>query len=121
MQTTAIQMLGGGVFSLILSLLLEPTGVEALSRIDDKTLAALAYLIIMGSFVGYSAYVWLLHHAPPTLTATYAYINPVIAVILGWIFVNEKLSSRSLLASFVVLVGVVLITIGRKRTVNSKQ
>lgn len=121
MQTTAIQMLGGGVFSLILSLLLEPNGVESLSKIDDKTYAALAYLIIMGSFVGYSAYVWLLHHAPPTLTATYAYVNPVVAVILGWIFVNEKLSSRSLLASFVVLVGVVLITVGRKRTVNSRQ
>lgn len=114
MQTTAIQMIAGGVFSLIMSLLLEPHGVASLSKIDNKTLAALAYLIFMGSFVGYSAYVWLLHHAPPTLTATYAYVNPVVAVILGWIFVNEKLSSRSLLASLVVLIGVVLITLGRK-------
>lgn len=121
MQTTAIQMLGGGVFSLILSLLLEPTGVAALSKIDDRTYAALAYLIIMGSFVGYSAYVWLLHHAPPTLTATYAYVNPVVAVILGWIFVNEKLSNRSLIASLVVLVGVVLISVGRKVSVKSRQ
>jgi drug/metabolite transporter (DMT)-like permease len=114
MQTTAIQMIAGGVFSLIMSLLLEPHGVASLSKIDNKTLASLAYLIFMGSFVGYSAYVWLLHHAPPTLTATYAYVNPVVAVILGWIFVNEKLSSRSLLASLVVLIGVVLITLGRK-------
>lgn len=114
MQTTAIQMIAGGVFSLIMSLLLEPNSVASLSKIDNKTLAALAYLIFMGSFVGYSAYVWLLHHAPPTLTATYAYVNPVVAVILGWIFVNEKLSSRSLLASLVVLIGVVLITLGRK-------
>lgn len=114
MQTTAIQMIAGGLFSLIMSLLLEPHGVASLSKIDNKTLAALAYLIFMGSFVGYSAYVWLLHHAPPTLTATYAYVNPVVAVILGWIFVNEKLSSRSLLASLVVLIGVVLITLGRK-------
>lgn len=121
MQTTAIQMLGGGVFSLILSLLLEPTGVAALSKIDDRTYAALAYLIIMGSFVGYSAYVWLLHHAPPPLTATYAYVNPVVAVILGWIFVNEKLSNRSLIASLVVLVGVVLISVGRKVSVKSRQ
>lgn len=121
MQTTAIQMLGGGVFSLIMSLLLEPTGMTALSKIDDRTYAALAYLIIMGSFVGYSAYVWLLHHAPPTLTATYAYVNPVVAVILGWIFVNEKLSNRSLIASLVVLVGVVLISVGRKVSVKSRQ
>lgn len=121
MQTTAIQMLGGGVFSLVMSLLLEPTGIAALSKIDDRTYAALAYLIIMGSFVGYSAYVWLLHHAPPTLTATYAYVNPVVAVILGWIFVNEKLSNRSLIASLVVLVGVVLISVGRKVSVKSRQ
>jgi drug/metabolite transporter (DMT)-like permease len=121
MQITAIQMLGGGVFSLIISLLLEPTGVAALSNIDDKTYAALAYLIFIGSFVGYSAYVWLLHHSPPTLTATYAYVNPVVAIILGGIFVHEKLSSRSLIASLVVLIGVVLITVGRKRVVGSSQ
>lgn len=120
MQTTAIQMLGGGVFSLIMSLLLEPTGVAALSKIDDKTYAALAYLIVVGSFVGYSAYVWLLHHAPPTLTATYAYVNPVVAIILGGIFVHEKLSNRALIASLVVLIGVVLVTVGRKRAVGSR-
>jgi drug/metabolite transporter (DMT)-like permease len=119
MQTTAIQMIAGGVFSLIMSLLLEPNGVASLSKIDNKTLASLSYLIFMGSFVGYSAYVWLLHHAPPTLTATYAYVNPVVAVILGWVFVNEKLSSRSLVASLVVLIGVVLITVGRKYAVRN--
>ncbi|MDF7821420.1 EamA family transporter [Runella sp. MFBS21] len=114
MQTTAIQMLGGGIFSLLMSVWLEPQAFSTLSLMTTQTYLALLYLIIMGSFVGYSAYVWLLHHAPPTLTATYAYVNPVVAMILGWIFVNEKLSTRSLIASLVVLAGVVLITLGRK-------
>ncbi|MFN8345133.1 MAG: EamA family transporter [Spirosomataceae bacterium] len=118
MQTTAIQMLGGGVFSLVLSLWLEPDGMAQLAQMGVRTYAAMAYLIVIGSFVGYSAYVWLLHHAPPALTATYAYVNPVVAIVLGAIFVQERLSARSLIASLVVLTGVVLITVGRKMTVS---
>ncbi|WP_028524801.1 EamA family transporter [Runella limosa] len=119
MQTTAIQMLGGGVFSLIMSLALEPKMSESLSHMTTQTYFSLAYLIVMGSFVGYSAYVWLLHHAPPTLTATYAYVNPVVAIILGALFIHEVPSSRSLVASAVVLAGVVLITLGRRFSVKS--
>lgn len=84
-----------------------------------QTYMALLYLIVMGSFVGYSAYVWLLHHAAPSLTATYAYVNPVVAMILGWLVVNEKLSTRSLVASAVVLTGVVLITFGRRASAKA--
>jgi drug/metabolite transporter (DMT)-like permease len=119
MQTTAIQMLGGGVFSLIMSLFLEPAGYTKFADMTTQTYLALAYLIVMGSFIGYSAYVWLLHHAPPSLTATYAYVNPVVAMILGWIIVNEKLSTRSLIASGVVLTGVILITLGRRAAVKA--
>ncbi|AEI51536.1 EamA family transporter [Runella slithyformis] len=114
MQTTAIQMLGGGVFSLLMSLFLEPGGFTKMADMTTQTYLALAYLIVMGSFIGYSAYVWLLHHAPPSLTATYAYVNPVVAMILGRIIVSEKLSTRSLIASGVVLTGVILITFGRR-------
>ncbi|MFN4146467.1 MAG: EamA family transporter [Runella sp.] len=114
MQTTAIQMLGGGVFALVMSLMLEPNGITSLTQMTPKTYMAIGYLIFVGSFIGYSAYVWLLHHAPPTLTATYAYVNPVVAMLLGWLFLNETLSPRSMLASAVVLAGVVLITVGRK-------
>ncbi len=119
MQTTAIQMLGGGVFSLVMSLFLEPNGFKAFHNMTHQTYMALLYLIVMGSFVGYSAYVWLLHHAAPSLTATYAYVNPVVAMILGWLVVNEKLSTRSLVASAVVLTGVVLITFGRRASAKA--
>lgn len=121
MQTTAIQMLGGGVFSLIMSLVLEPNGMSHLSKMTSETYWAVTYLIIMGSFVGYSAYIWLLHHAPPTLTATYAYVNPVVAMILGGIFANERLSTRSLVASLVILTGVILITVGRRLNSNGRR
>ncbi|AXE21282.1 EamA family transporter [Runella rosea] len=119
MQTTAIQMLGGGIFSLIMSLFLEPNGFKAFDNMTHQTYMALLYLIVMGSFVGYSAYVWLLHHAAPSLTATYAYVNPVVAMVLGWLVVNEKLSTRSLVASAVVLTGVVLITFGRRASAKA--
>ncbi|RDB07765.1 EamA family transporter [Runella aurantiaca] len=119
MQTTAIQMLGGGVFSLVMSLFLEPNGFKTFDNMTHQTYMALLYLIVMGSFVGYSAYVWLLHHAAPSLTATYAYVNPVVAMILGWLVVNEKLSTRSLVASAVVLTGVVLITFGRRASAKA--
>lgn len=121
MQTTAIQMLSGGVFSLLMSVLLEPAGFTKLADMTTQTYVALAYLIVMGSFIGYSAYVWLLHHAPPSLTATYAYVNPVVAMLLGWIIVNEKLSIRSLIASGVVLTGVVLITLGRRASKRAEK
>lgn len=117
-QTTAIQMLAGGVFSLLMSSLTEPQALASLDQMTLKTYLSLGYLIFIGSFVGYSAYVWLIHHAPPSLTATYAYVNPVVAMILGWIFVGETLTYRTLAASAVILTGVVLITLGRKRRIS---
>jgi drug/metabolite transporter (DMT)-like permease len=114
-QTTAVQMLGGGLFAIVASLIFESQATASFVRMTPQTYAAIAYLILMGSFVGYSAYVWLIQHAPPTLTATYAYVNPVVAIFLGWLLINEKLSQRALVASAIVLVGVVLITWGRKR------
>lgn len=115
-QATAIQMLSGGTFALIMSLIVEPNGVEAIAQMTSKTYWAMAYLIFIGSFVGYSAYVWLINNAPPSLTATYAYVNPVVAMLLGWLLIGETLSARTLVASAVILGGVVLITIGRKIT-----
>jgi drug/metabolite transporter (DMT)-like permease len=114
MQSTAIQMLAGGVFSLIISLLTEKNQVEAIKNMTQETYFGMAYLIFIGSFVGYSAYTWLINNAPAQLTATYAYVNPVVAIFLGWFFVDEHLTTQSLTASAIILVGVVLMTAGRK-------
>ncbi len=115
LQSTAIQMTVGGCFSLIMSFIFEKNQLHALQNMTQQTYLAMIYLIVVGSYVGYTAYVWLINNAPPQLTATYAYVNPVVAIFLGWIFLNERLTSRTLVASAIILAGVVLMTFGRKR------
>ena len=115
LQSTAIQMTVGGCFSLTMSFIFEKNQINALQSMTQQTYLAMIYLIIMGSYVGYTAYVWLINNAPPQLTATYAYVNPVVAIFLGWIFLNERLTSRTLAASAIILVGVMLMTFGRRR------
>lgn len=114
LQSTAIQMLAGGIFALIISTFTEPDAWEAISRMNLRTYLAMGYLIFIGSFLGYSSYNWLMRNASPALVSTYAYVNPVVAIILGWLFLNESLSGRTLTASAIILTGVVLITLGRR-------
>ena len=76
---------------------------------------ALAYLIVAGSIVGFTAYVWLIHHESPTKVGTYAYVNPVVAVIVGYFFGGETVGPRTLLGTLLVLVSVVVITTTRVR------
>ena len=71
---------------------------------------ALLYLIIAGSIVGFTAYVWLLHYESPTKVGTYAYVNPVVAVILGYFLGGEAVGLRTLLGTLLVLVSVITIT-----------
>ncbi|RYU92810.1 EamA family transporter [Emticicia agri] len=117
-QSTAIQMIAGGLFSLTMSLLFEDNHIKAIKNMTLETYMAVIYLIVIGSYVGYSAYLWLINNAPPQLTATYAYVNPVVAFFLGWIFKGELLTTRSLIASAIVLIGVILMTIGRRKTAS---
>lgn len=115
LQSTAIQMVVGGCFSLTMSIVFEKNQLQAFQNMTTETYLSMFYLIVIGSYVGYTAYVWLINHAPPQLTATYAYVNPVVAIFLGWIFLDERLTSRSMLASAIILAGVVMMTLGRKR------
>jgi len=75
---------------------------------------ALGFLIVFGSLIGFTAYSWLLKNAQPSMVATYAYVNPVIAVLLGWSIAGEFLSSQMLIGAFVVVVSVALITVTKK-------
>jgi drug/metabolite transporter (DMT)-like permease len=115
LQSTAIQMIVGGCFSLLMSIVFEKNQLQAFQNMTTETYLAMIYLVLIGSYVGYTAYVWLINHAPPQLTATYAYVNPVVAIFLGWIILDESLTSRSILASGIILAGVVMMTLGRKR------
>jgi drug/metabolite transporter (DMT)-like permease len=79
---------------------------------------ALLYLIVAGSIVGYTAYVWLIHHESPTKVGTYAYVNPVVAVVLGYFLGGEALGLRTILGTAFILVSVVVITTAKKPDVG---
>ena len=78
-------------------------------------LAAFAYLIVFGSIIGFSAYIWLLHHVRPALAGSYAYVNPAIAVGLGAWLAGERFGAHELMAMGVILLGVVAITLAKAR------
>jgi drug/metabolite transporter (DMT)-like permease len=78
--------------------------------ISARSLLALAYLVAVGAWVGYSAYTWLLRVAPTPLVSTYAYVNPLIAIVLGHVLAGEPFTARVLLAAAVIVGSVALIT-----------
>lgn len=106
----SVQMLSGGVALLLLAGATGEASGFSLSRVPPVAIAALAYLTIFGSVVAHSAYTWLLTVAPPSRVATYAYVNPVVAVLLGWAFRDEELAVRNLLGAAVIVLGVVMVT-----------
>ena len=111
---SGMQMLCGGVILLLISLIYEPVNVFSIVSAPPKALGSMLYLVIFGSIIGFSAYAWLARHAPPTLLATYAFVNPIVAVLLGVTFAGEVFSARSLVGAGIALVGVTLMTLGRK-------
>ncbi|MGX4585951.1 drug/metabolite exporter YedA [Paenibacillus chitinolyticus] len=112
--STALQMIIGGALLLIAALVLgEWSGLQP-STITLRSYAALGYLIAFGSIVSYTAYIWLLKHAEPVLVSTYAFVNPVVAVFLGWSLAGEQLSPNSLTAAVFIIAAVVVITLSRK-------
>jgi drug/metabolite transporter (DMT)-like permease len=109
-MSAGAQMLAGGIMlALAAAIFGEFRGfdIQAVSR---GAWVALAYLIVAGSIVGFTAYVWLIHHESPTKVGTYAYVNPVVAVIVGYFLGGETVGPRTLLGTLLVLVSVVVIT-----------
>jgi drug/metabolite transporter (DMT)-like permease len=104
----------GGVFA-IASVLSGELGRIHLGAITTTSVVTLIYLIIFGSLVGFSAYVWLLRAAPLSLVSTYAYANPVVAVVLGAVLIGEAISLRTVVAGGIILAAVALIVIARNR------
>jgi len=110
-MTAAAQMICGGTGLLFVSLLLGEPFHTDWSRISGRSLAALGYLIVFGSWIGFTAYVWLLGVSTPARISTYAYVNPVIAVLLGWVLLGERVTLGMLGGAAVILLGVVIITV----------
>ena len=109
-MNAAAQMLCGGLAMIVAGLLI---GERLHALPSMHALGAFTYLIVFGSWVGFTAYVWLLHHVRPALASSYAYINPAIAVALGAWLAGERFGSHELVAMGVILLGVVAITFAK--------
>jgi drug/metabolite transporter (DMT)-like permease len=103
--SAAMGMLAGGT---LLALVSGLSGELDDAHFTPEALGAIAYMVVVGSLIGFSAYVWLLKVAPASTVSTYAYVNPVIAVLLGWAFNDEVITSRTLVAGAAIVVGVAL-------------
>ena len=104
----AIEMIAGGAVVVVLGLLL---GEARSVHVTSRGLGALGYLIVFGSIVGYTAYNYALHHAPATIVGTYAYVNPLIAVLLGAVFLAEPVGPRTFVAMALILGAVLWIQV----------
>ena len=109
MMATAMQMMCGGALLLVAGTVAGEWGSLDLAGASTRSVLALLYLLFAGSIVGYSAYIWLLRHTSPANVATYAYVNPVVAVFLGWLLASEPITARVLAAAAIILVGVAVI------------
>src|SRR5258707_384657 len=108
--SSGAQMLAEGVFLAVISCLLGEYRNFHWANVSRGAWIALLYLIVAGSIIAFTAYVWLLHHESPTKVGTYAYVNPVVAVVLGYFLGGEELGPRTILGTVFVLISVVVIT-----------
>jgi drug/metabolite transporter (DMT)-like permease len=117
-NAAATQMIAGGLLLLAMAVVAgEPSHMD-LAHASTRSILGFLYLLTFGSIVGFTAYVYLLAHTTAAKAATYAYVNPVVAVLLGWALAGEPVTSRTLLAAAVILGGVAIITIARDRDVS---
>jgi drug/metabolite transporter (DMT)-like permease len=114
-MSSGAQMLAGGILLALTAVILGEFRGFHIAAVSRGAWYALAYLIVAGSIVGFTAYVWLIHHESPTKVGTYAYVNPLVAVIVGYFLGGETVGPRTLLGTLLVLVSVVVITTTRAR------
>ena len=106
-------MLGGGTLLLIVGALTGELSQFDIHRISTASAAGLLYLVTFGSLLGFTSYIWLLDKVSPARLGTYAYVNPVVAVILGWLIAGERFSVRTVVAAVIVICAVALLTTAR--------
>jgi drug/metabolite transporter (DMT)-like permease len=109
-MASGMQMLAGGGLLLVLALATGDFKRLNLAQASWTSIGAFAYLALFGSLLGFTAYSWLLNNVTTARAATYAYVNPVVAVLLGWLIADEPLTLRMILAAAIIIGSVVLIT-----------
>jgi drug/metabolite transporter (DMT)-like permease len=118
--TTGMEMLGGGLLLFLAGVIAGELGDFDVAAVTTASWVGWVYLIVFGSLIGFTSYIWLLDKVSPAQLGTYAYVNPVVAVILGWAIAGERFSLRTAVAAVIVLCAVALITTARSATTASK-
>jgi drug/metabolite transporter (DMT)-like permease len=114
--TTGMEMLGGGALLIIVGAMSGELSHLDIHHVSRSSTVGLVYLITFGSLLGFTSYIWLLDKVSPAHLGTYAYVNPIVAVVLGWAIAGERLSIRTGVAAAIVICAVALITSARNTT-----
>jgi drug/metabolite transporter (DMT)-like permease len=114
----AWQVIFAGIANLIFALMFERHATVVWTF---RSIAAILYLVVCGSWIGYTAYIWLLQHVPTSKVSTYAYVNPVVAVFLGWLVLHERIDKYILIGSTIIVASVVLVTSAKVSTRNAAE
>jgi len=117
LMKVAIQMLAAGIINFAGGFALKEHQGFFLKNISWESVGALVYLIVMGSLVAYMAYVWLLSIRPASLVGTYAYVNPVVAVFLGWLIADEHVNTQKIIGLVIVIAGLVIVNFSKEKKV----
>lgn len=112
---SGIQMLCGSVWLLLAGIFSGEFGRLDLGGITARSFGAWCYLVIFGSLIGFSTFTWLMKHSTPARVSTYAYVNPIVAVFLGWLVLHETVSPRIFLAAAIIIAGVAIITVVKNK------
>jgi len=120
MMASAQLMMSGGGALLLIALARGEAGRFSIADVGGRSALAFAYLVILGSLVAFSAFGWLVMHTSPALISTTAYVNPVVAVILGWLLLGERLSPRALAGAALIIAAVMVMTLGRQSLARAR-
>lgn len=120
MTAATLQMLLGGALLLLVGLARGEVGDFHLAALTQRSVWAWVYLVIAGSLIAFPAYVYLLKHSTPARVSTYSYVNPVVAVFLGWLILGEPVAGRTFLAAVIIVAAVAIITTQKGRAAAKK-
>lgn len=119
--SSGIELIFGGILVLITSFIIGEASEFNLEQVSVRSLAGLLYLIIFGSVIAFGAYVWLLGHTSVTRISTHTYVNPVIAVFLGWLIANEQITTALIIATAIIIISVYLVLYDQYRDKKNKR
>jgi drug/metabolite transporter (DMT)-like permease len=112
---SCMQLLAAGIFAGIIAMAKGEWHLFDLAAVSREAWSGLLYLIVMGSLVAYLSFTWLVTVQPPAIVSTHTFVNPVVAIILGWLMAGEHISSTQMLALVVALAGVILAQVGKNK------